>query len=90
VGPADAAHAPSVKSLGITSQLTGSRADIIIPDDIEVPNNSATQVMREKLANAVKEFEALLTPKPTSRIIFLGTPQCEMSIYNELATAATR
>jgi hypothetical protein len=85
VGPADAAHAPSVKSLGITSQLTGSRADIIIPDDIEVPNNSATQVMREKLANAVKEFEALLTPKPTSRIIFLGTPQCEMSIYNELA-----
>lgn len=85
VGPADAAHAPSVKSLGITSQLTGSRADVIIPDDIEVPGNSATQVMREKLANAVKEFEALLTPKPTSRIIFLGTPQTEMSVYNQLS-----
>jgi hypothetical protein len=36
-GPATAAHAPSVKSLGITSQLTGSRADVIIADDIEVP-----------------------------------------------------
>lgn len=84
VGPAAAAHAPSVKSLGVTGQLTGSRADVIIPDDIEVPGNSATQAMREKLSNLVKEFEALLTPKPTSRIIFLGTPQTEMSVYNEL------
>lgn len=37
VGPAPAAHAPSVKSLGITSQLTGSRADIIVADDVEAP-----------------------------------------------------
>jgi len=29
VGPATAAHAPSVKSIGITGQLTGSRADVI-------------------------------------------------------------
>ena len=35
VGPAPAAHAPSVKSVGITGQLTGSRADIIIADDVE-------------------------------------------------------
>ena len=50
VGPAPASHAPSVKSLGISSQLTGSRADIIIADDIEVANNSATMLMREKLS----------------------------------------
>lgn len=85
VGPSDAAHAPSVKSLGITSQLAGSRADLIIADDIEVPTNSATQALREKLSNAVKEFDAVLTPKPTSRVIFLGTPQTEMSVYNDLA-----
>lgn len=84
VGPAMAAHAPSVKSLGVTSQLTGSRADIIIADDVEVPSNSATTALREKLSNTVKEFEALLTPKPDSRIIYLGTPQTEMSVYNEL------
>ena len=84
VGPAPAAHAPSVKSLGISSQLTGSRADIIIADDIEVPNNSATQGMRDKLDEQVKEFEAILKPLDTSRIIFLGTPQCEDSIYNKL------
>jgi len=84
VGPAPAAHAPSVKSLGISSQLTGSRADIIVADDIEVPNNSATQGMRDKLDEQVKEFEAIIKPLESSRILFLGTPQCEDSIYNKL------
>jgi len=84
VGPAPASHAPSVKSLGVTSQLTGSRADIIIADDIEVANNSATQAMREKLSEQVKEFDAILKPEDDSKIIFLGTPQTEDSIYNKL------
>ena len=84
VGPADAAHAPSVKSVGITGQIAGSRADLIIPDDIETPKNSMTQLMRDRLSEAIKEFDAVLTPKPDSRIIYLGTPQTEMSIYNRL------
>jgi len=84
VGPARAAHAPSVKSVGITGQIAGSRADVIIPDDIEVPNNSLTQAMRDKLSNSVKEFDAVLTPKEASRIIYLGTPQTEMSVYTTL------
>lgn len=33
VGPAKPDHSPSVKSVGITGQLTGSRADIILADD---------------------------------------------------------
>ncbi len=82
VGPAPAAHAPSVKSLGITSQLAGSRADLIIPDDIEVPNNSQTQLMRDKLAEQIKEFDAIV--KPGGRVVFLGTPQHEQSVYNKL------
>ena len=84
VAPATPAHAPSVKSLGITSQLTGSRADVIVADDVEVPNNSQTQGMRDKLDEQVKEFEAIIKPLDTSRIIFLGTPQCEDSIYSKL------
>ena len=44
VGPTRAAHAPSCKSVGITGQLTGSRADLIVADDVEVPGNSATVV----------------------------------------------
>ena len=82
VRPALASGSPSVKSVGITGQLTGSRADIIIADDIEVPNNSMTQMMREKLSEAVKEFDAVL--KPEGKILYLGTPQCEMSLYNTL------
>lgn len=84
VGGAPASHAPSVKSLGITSQLTGSRADIIVADDVEVPNNSATQGMRDKLAEQIKEFDSILKPEPESRVIFLGTPQCEDTVYHKL------
>jgi len=84
VAPAIASHQPSVKSLGIFSQLTGSRSSLIIADDIETSSNSQTQLMRDRLSEAVKEFEAILMPDETSRIIFLGTPQCEFSIYNKL------
>ena len=84
VGPAKPDHSPSVKSVGITGQLTGSRADVIIGDDVEVPSNSGTAAGREKLSEGVKEFDAILKPLETSRILFLGTPQCEMSLYNEL------
>ena len=84
VGPAPASHAPSVKSLGITSQLTGSRADIIVADDVEVPNNSATQMMRDKLSEQVKEFDAIIKPDEESKILFLGTPQCEDTVYRSL------
>lgn len=73
---------PSVMSAGITSQITGMRADIIIADDIEVVANSATNDLREKLARLVTELDAIL--KPTGRTIYLGTPQCEMSLYNTL------
>ena len=85
VGPAPASHAPSVKSLGITSQLTGSRADIIVADDVEVVSNSATQGMRDKLGEQVKEFDAILKPDDDSKVLFLGTPQSEDTIYNKLA-----
>ena len=82
VGPASASHSPSVKSVGITGQLAGSRADLIVADDIEIPNNSATQMMRDKLGESIKEFDAIL--KPDGRIVYLGTPQTELSIYEEL------
>lgn len=49
-----------------------------------IPNNSATQMMRDKLSEAVKEFDAILKPLQSARIIYLGTPQCEMSLYNRL------
>jgi hypothetical protein len=78
------AQSPSVKSVGITGQLTGSRADLIVFDDVEVPSNSATDMMREKLLQLVTEGESVLTPKADSRIVFLGTPQTTFTIYRTL------
>jgi len=85
VGPARPDKSPSVLSLGITSQITGTRADLIVADDIEVTNNSDTSAKREKLKEQVKEFDAIL--KPGGQVVYLGTPQTEQSIYIDLQKA---
>ena len=82
VGGAQADISPSVKSVGITGQITGTRADLLISDDVEVSKNSGTQLQRDKLSEAVKEYDAIL--KPGGQIIYLGTPQNEASLYNTL------
>lgn len=82
VGPSNPSKDPSVKSVGITGQITGSRASRIVADDIEVTNNSATTIQREKLGELIKEFDAIL--KPGGEITYLGTPQTEDSVYNKL------
>ena len=78
-------QAPSVKSVGVTGQLTGSRADLMVLDDCEVPGNSLTEMMREKLLQLCTEAESILTPKKDSRIMYLGTPQTTFTIYRKLA-----
>ena len=89
VGNAMVSQSPSVKSLGLYGQLTGSRASIIIADDVETPNNSESQTQRDKLVERTKEFSAILKPDDDgdgshNQIIYLGTPQTEDSIYNKL------
>lgn len=84
INGAPASQAPSVKSIGITGQITGSRADVIIADDVEVLNNSATEGMRHKLSETIKEFDAVIKPLETSKVIYLGTPQSYNSIYKML------
>ena len=78
-------QAPSVKSVGITGQLTGSRADLMILDDIEIPGNSMSEMMRERLLQLCTEAESILTPKEDSRIMYLGTPQTVFTVYRKLA-----
>jgi len=82
VGPAPPSHSPSLTSKGIFSQLTGGRADIIIADDVVTKQNSATQSMRDKIASATEEFNAIL--KPDGRVMYLGTPQSEQDLLHEL------
>ena len=82
VGPAPLSHSPSLTSKGIFSQLTGGRADVIIADDVVTKQNSATQAMRDKIASATEEFNAIL--KPEGRVMYLGTPQSEQDLLHEL------
>jgi hypothetical protein len=82
VGPAGPDQAPSVRCVGITGQLTGGRASVIVADDVEIPKNSATELQREKISEAVKEFDAVL--KPDGDVIYLGTPQVQQSLYVQL------
>ena len=67
---------------GITSQLTGSHADYVIADDVEIEGNCETAAARDKLMNKISEFEQIRNVG--GRVIFLGTPQIKDSIYNQL------
>lgn len=82
VASTDIAHAASMTSLGITGQLTGSRADVIIADDVETMSNSDTPGKRERIASYFREFGSILSPG--GRIRVLGTDQTEESLYRAL------
>ena len=84
VRPAHNSQDPSVKSVGINGAITGTRADEIIADDIETPQNTLTPMARERLKESVKEFDSILKPLDGSRITYLGTPHTEESLYSEL------
>lgn len=73
---------PSVKCLGITSQLQGNRASLLIADDIETSINSATEVMRSKILQQINEFDSILQTNTEASIVALGTAQTGDSIYN--------
>ncbi len=72
---------PSVACIGVTGNLPGKRADLLIADDVESPKNATTAAMREILLTQTLEFGAICS---TGRIVYLGTPQTGESIYNSL------
>lgn len=72
---------PSVACYSIEGGMQGARADLIIADDVESLQNSATAAGRVKLEEATKEFESI---NQTGDIMYLGTPQSVNSIYNNL------
>ncbi len=70
--------------------LTGRRSDVIIGDDLEVPNNSTSLLKRNKLLERVTEFEAILGDVPEDgkikfkQKVLLGTPQTQETLYMRL------
>jgi hypothetical protein len=73
---------PSVKCLGINSQLQGNRASLLIADDVETSINSATEIMRGKILQQINEFDSILQTNSDASIVGLGTPQTGDSVYN--------
>lgn len=72
---------PSVACIGITANLQGKRADLLIADDIETSKNGLTAVQRGQLLVLSKDFSSICTH---GDILYLGTPQTKDSIYNTL------
>lgn len=72
---------PSVACIGITGQLQGKRADLLIADDVESVKNSTSGQQRANLLHLTLDFTSITS---TGRIIWLGTPQSMESIYNTL------
>ncbi|HYE52538.1 MAG TPA: phage terminase large subunit [Azospirillaceae bacterium] len=70
---------PSMLAQGITANITGSRADIVICDDVEVPNTCDTAQKREDLRQRLSEIDYVLVPGGTT--LYIGTPHTEHSLY---------
>lgn len=86
---------PSVRCLGVTANLAGNRADLLLVDDVESLKNADTQTKREFLLNLTNEFANLVVAQARTtefttetfrhgRTVWLGTPQTGDSIYNTL------
>jgi hypothetical protein len=67
-----AEKSPSVACMGVTANMQGRRADILIADDIESSKNAYTENMREQLRHKMRDFPSICSK---GEIIFLGTPQ---------------
>lgn len=72
----------SIEARGINSTVTGSRADIIIFDDVEVPKNADSEDLRDRLRKRIAESHHLLNPG--GKKLFIGTPHAYDSVYPEI------
>lgn len=70
---------PSVLAKGLYANITGTRADLILCDDVEVPNTCDTADKRAKLREQLAENSFILTPR--GRQLYIGTPHNYYSIY---------
>lgn len=73
---------PSLLARGIGANVTGCRADVVVYDDVEVPNTSDTEEKRVLLRERLREIEYVLVPNGLQ--LFIGTPHSDHSIYSEV------
>lgn len=71
---------PSMLARGISSNITGSRADVFICDDVEVPNTTSNAERRAELRERLSEIPFVLTPGGTQ--VYIGTPHSHETLYD--------
>ncbi|MBC6444286.1 MAG: phage terminase large subunit [Alphaproteobacteria bacterium GM202ARS2] len=74
---------PSLVAKGLEGNVTGSRADVIIYDDVEVPNTSDTPSKRAALRARLSESRYVLVPSGVQ--VYIGTPHCYETIYKSVS-----
>lgn len=79
-GSTDARN-PSMEAIGVNSNATGSRADSVDFDDIEVPKNIKTPDARANLRTKIEESTHIAVPG--AQETYIGTPHTHASIYTE-------
>jgi len=76
---------PSMAAAGIGGNITGSRADVVICDDVEVPRNADSAGKRADLRERLSELEYVLVPGGAQ--LYVGTPHSYYTIYADEARA---
>lgn len=79
-GATDARN-PSMQAVGVNGNATGSRADAVDFDDVEVPKNIKTQEARLNLRLKIEESTHIAVPG--AQKTYIGTPHTHESVYVE-------
>ena len=74
---------PSMLARGMGANLTGSRADVVICDDVEVPRTCDTAPKREDLRARLSEIDYIIVPGGMQ--LYVGTPHTYYTIYADEA-----
>ena len=72
---------PSMLARGLSANMTGCRADIILCDDVEVPKTCNNAAKRRDLRHKLSELDYILTPG--GMMLYIGTPHAEDTIYQK-------
>lgn len=89
IGPVTKTKNPSVSAAGIDGHITGTRAHLLIADDVETPENTKTINAREWLREQIKEFRQIAS-FGLREIVFFGTPHHRESLYDHLLSKDIR
>lgn len=71
---------PSMMAAGVGSNITGSRADVVICDDVEVPNTCDSADKRAQLRERLSEL-SYVGEDQSATYLYVGTPHSYYTIY---------